>query len=542
MTIYVQLNRNRDAELENEYFNVYEGDEYAQSPFSITIVPGRISAQDCVATGDALLLRTAGQEGAISIAVSDAFANAISPSTGQRAGFNVAVVDIIDISILYQAEVTPEDDGTLTATYTIERAAQYRVNILYVGEQIICDDEVCPSPLVVEPDRITAAQCGAEGEGTTDAGAGLTASLIVSIRDQFGNLRSAGNDTVVSTLQVSGSEFTLDPTDLGDGTYSIEYVTTVAGQAVLSIQAWMEADSANVDISGSPFTVTVQYGTPVAAAMTASGEGLTDGVAGAEKEAALRAYDAYNNVVQVGGDVVMVTFYNAELDLTVSSASRDEAERGIAQVEDHKNGRYTVTWTLNPSGTYVMSATLNGEIITAIALTNQDDPDSTRQVFINYAATDVCFVAGDGIGDGTAGVPVTFSLQSMDAFGNRRLEDSDTIVVSRGSTENEISVETVYAQDGLYSVTYTQGTEPEDGQGAGQLSLIIRAGPDADNLMGTRTADNTQFSPFQLVIEPGTVTADSVRVRTSDGGLYASNAGQTATFGIIAEDIYGAPP
>lgn len=534
--MYVQLRGIEDIDNYLDILGASNPDSPDQpaSPFSITIIPGRISAAHCIATGEALLTRTAGEEGSVSISVSDAFGNTIAPTAGQRAGFNVAIVDIIDISILYLGSTIAESDGTLTTTYTIERAGQYRVNILYVGEQIICGDTVCPSPLVVAPDVITSEQSSAEGEGIAQAGAGITAAIIVSIRDQYSNLRSAGGDQVVATLQVAGASEELTVTDNDDGTYGIEYVTTVAGSAVLGIQTFINSAGSLADITASPFTVTVRYGTPVASAMTALGNGLEDTIAGSNREIALRAYDAYNNVVYEGGGDLVVTLYNSEANFTVSSADPPPVQ-GSASVADAENGRYTISYVLYPSGTYVLSAILNGEIITAVALTNPSDPTSTRNVFVNYAATDVCFV--DGVGDGVAGVPMAFTLQSMDAFGNPRLEDSDVIVVSRGNADNVINVETVYVQDGLYSVTYTQGMNPADGQGAGQFSLIVRAGPDVDSLLGTRTTDGSAYSPFQLVVVPGTVTAESVRVRTSDGGLYAANAGEEATFGIIAQDV-----
>ena len=120
---------------------------------------------------------------------------------------------------------------------------------------------------------------------------------------------------------------------------------------------------------------------------------------------------------------------------------------------------------------------------------------------MNYADTAECIVAGAGIGDGVAGVPTAFTLQSMDAFGNKRLEGGDTIVVSRDSVDNVMDVTVSYTTDGLYEISFTQGANPryagdpenEIEYEAGQVQLIVTAGKDADSLQSTRTGDGLLY-------------------------------------------------
>ena len=58
-------------------------------------------------------------------------------------------------------------------------------------------------------------------------------------------------------------------------------------------------------------------------------------------------------------------------------------------------------------------ATLNGEVVIAASRENRNDVNSIRLFQVNYADTAECIVAGAGIGDGVAGVPTAFTLQSM---------------------------------------------------------------------------------------------------------------------------------
>lgn len=164
----------------------------------------------------------------------------------------------------------------------------------------------------MNPEAIDATKCTALSAGEVapfTAATGIDAEVVVSIRDGYENLRSAGGDAVRVVLGIDGEDpLEVAPVDNLDGTYTIAFMTTKAGGATLEVSVDGTA------IAGSPFAIEVQYGTPVADGMTASvtgGEYST--VAGETRTMNLRAYDAYGNAVLVGGADVVVTLYNADV-------------------------------------------------------------------------------------------------------------------------------------------------------------------------------------------------------------------------------------
>ena len=92
-----------------------------------------------------------------------------------------------------------------------------------------------PPPRQVNPEAVDATRCTALSGGEAapfTAATGIDAEVVVSIRDGYENLRSAGSDAVTVILGIDGEDpLEVVPVDNLDGTYTIAFMTTKAGGA-----------------------------------------------------------------------------------------------------------------------------------------------------------------------------------------------------------------------------------------------------------------------------------------------------------------------
>eukprot|EP01048_Picozoa_sp_COSAG05_P000716 COSAG05_NODE_21_length_32397_cov_125.224008_1_plen_2044_part_10 len=442
----------------------------------------------------------------------------------------------------------------------------------------------------MSPDKLDPTKCSVEGAGISKAAAGISSTVVVYARDKFSNVRTAGGDKFLASLQVEGKTNTLQVNDTKNGQYIVVYNTQKSGEATLSIKVEVNrksgadcTDQTCVNVGGeksrSPFKISVSFGPPAAKSFTAAGNGLSSCTAGEAREIVLTAFDAFNNRVEEGGANIQMSVlaasnfkFTAATCKTAADGTKDttdsaqacssrngtytaskcsNGESGITKqdcttvsasvdISDSKNGRYTLRFTPTIKGTYALVATINGVQIPSISLSKSSDPNSQRTITVAYAKTDKCIVQQDGkavgrdgqpkLKNAKAGVPNKFTLQSTDRFGNYRLENSDNIKMLRsdGNSDLQKDLKISYEDKGVYSITWTVTQIPK----SSTKWLSIMAGPKGNEIQAWG-------SPFSPQVLPGGVSPNSVTLSVSAQGLYGAVAGFNATFGITAKDEFG---
>ena len=174
--------------------------------------------------------------------------------------------------------------SVIIVTYNIKKAGDYNVDLTSVGEDLVCvatglaampecqnkskiippkttcgrqhSKCCCPSKLTVYPDALDPAQSSVEGSGrliggttsgTKSSEAGVNTSVIAYSRDTYGNLRTAGGDTFLASLQVVGQNTPLTVVDWQNGSYLIQYSTEKSGQAILTVKVEVNRTSVCTD-------------------------------------------------------------------------------------------------------------------------------------------------------------------------------------------------------------------------------------------------------------------------------------------------------
>ena len=546
------------------FLPIQGGDDYPASPYQVTVVPGAIAASNCIAVGSALTTLTAGVEGVVTVSVWDAYNNEVVPNIGQRAAFVATVVDKLDISTSFPGTITPGEGNQIIIKYVVPLAPShdgfdYLVEITSLGEDLRCNptgnpgldpdgnayETSCPSQLTVPPDELDAAQSYAEGDAIDEDGytvaqrlgeapsiaqAGITSYVTVYARDQFENLRAQGGDSFSASLQNAEGDVPLQVDDNNDGTYTVQYNTQASGSALLTILILgIPAFPDGVALGGDgapPFEVQVTFGQPDPASITATGSGIQAScTAGDELTITLMMFDAFGNRVETGG---------ADVQLSVKSPSTNQT--AVVTIEDTDNGRYELSYTPTQADTYDLVGTIAGEQIASVTLTDPSDPASQRQIVVGYAATfpAKCVITPAVLPAPTCGQPNSFTLQSTDAYGNPRLEDSDKIIMTRadGSTDLEI-ISTTYEGSGLYRVTWSITKIPT----SKVRWLNVKTG-DASLPDDSSSLLPILGSPFSSDVLPGGISPDSIEVDATAAGLVSPTAGSNATFGISAKDEF----
>ena len=259
---------------------------------------------------------------------------------------------------------------------------------------------------------------------------------------------------------------------MADGTYRVSYTATLAGSYQLSVQTASGMDiycGLGVANKCSPFSLTVAPGVAVGSMseaqsdLTAVVDSLANAVAGQTGYFKVQAKDAYGNNLLQGGDDVAVNVF-------LASAPTQSYH---AAVQDLGAGLYSVIYTIPIVGTYTIAVTINSDPVQLCVTPVLDILGSSRtynglNTYSGAAAN--CVLAptgtltvvhgdlheqsstasGSGLQSAVVGVPQTFSVQSNDAFGNRRtgagsgdgMSDAFLVKLTGGSSGYEVLTST----------------------------------------------------------------------------------------------------
>lgn len=222
-------------------------------PFSPVVEPAQGSTESTRAEGAALSGFVAGEAATVVVTVRDLYWNYIG-----RGGDNVTArffgaaaalgrPPTATTGIEMPVEVTDNGDGTHTLTWTATVAGPYGLDLWLNGEPLKGSRiEVAPSP-------VSAATTFAYGTGVRFTTAGYRAYFTIQAADEFGNNVTYGGETF-NVLYSGASDTAKDVAkviDHGDGTYTVSYLTTLAGDFMLS--ATLKRNGIFQSIHGSPF-------------------------------------------------------------------------------------------------------------------------------------------------------------------------------------------------------------------------------------------------------------------------------------------------
>lgn len=354
------------------------GSPVADSPLLSRVAPGPTDPAHCSAT---VPHGEVGQPTVCSIIARDAQNNR------RTSGGDTVVVNISG-SNSGSATVTDHGDGSYTARYTPANRGTDQLAILIGGAPIGGSPFTSQvAGLVTAPERSTAT---VPAQGTV----GSTTVIVVQARDQDGQPRTSGGDTVV--VDVTGAN-TARPavTDRGDGTYVAQYRPGNLGADSVAITINGTA------IQGSPYASQVLPGATDPATTTAT---VPHGVAGQPTNLLVQARDQFGNPRGGGGDVVTVVVTGA------NAASPTAVDAG--------DGTYRASYTPQAAGTDRIAITINGSPIQGSPYPSAVTPAGVDQARSSLTATPAAAMADgaetivlnlflrDGYGNPVSGVPV----------------------------------------------------------------------------------------------------------------------------------------
>lgn len=459
----------------------FDGKEVKNSPFGVKVVPAAGSAANTVASGDGLTHATAGHAEKISVQVKDRFDNKVTKGGDAVAAKMHAGDQNVDV------DVKDNGDGTYTVTYDPKVAGEYTLDITLGGENI----KDAPFKPVVSPAGNDPSKAEVTGDGLKTVVAGETGHFAVQAKDNLGNKLQKGGNALAASF--SADNVPVDVKDNGDGTYAGSYVPTVTGDFKLDVQF------DGKEVPHSPFAVTVVPAAPDAKHTEAYGDGLHNAKAGEANGFKVQVKDRFGNKVTQGG-----------APITASITDKTDPEvSGPAEVHDNQDGTYDVKYpAIEKAGDYVVDVKLAEEGI-------KDSPFALKVAPNDHVESGNCYV--EGLGDSVAGVPVTVTVHSVDAFGNHSHAGGAKVSVALSGADN-LNADVKDNGDGTYSATYTPTV-------SGEYTVDVKVN-DVD----------VKENPFKITVNPAAV--DPKHCVAEGAGLSKAKCAKEASFKLFLKDRF----
>eukprot|EP01052_Picozoa_sp_SAG31_P022653 SAG31_NODE_1812_length_7215_cov_1.891934_1_plen_2312_part_01 len=379
------------------------------SPWLLSIVPAVPDLQNSYAIGPGVTSALAGIETSVWIVTVDYWTNECIEGGDE--------VHALIRGPRYPPEITAVDlgNGTYGVHYTLDLVGQYNVFVQ------LNDYRFGLSPLepFVSPGPAAAHMCIASGSATHTINAGEIAELYIQSRDANDNPRPAGSDTFEAILEhnetdVSGPPVTpvAVPLDVVDGVlYGHVAIFAPAGEWTMSVRLLNQAGLALGDISGSPFTVTLIEAPISPAHCTVTGDGATNFTAGDQGHVVITSRDRFGNLRSYSA-ATAVTF-SVQIAGPGDITSSPPAIAGYIGTESLRDGRYQFSWSADISGTYILTAELDG-------ISLQDCP---LAVNVTAGQTVLANSMFDGaVSRGEAGIFNTLMIHTHDISNNPRAQ------------------------------------------------------------------------------------------------------------------------
>jgi len=403
-----------------------DGDDIVGSPFTVTVSPAATAPLNTSVGGPGLTSAIAGYTAQFNMTVFDEFGNERESDgdsinvrfSGAAAGHGVC-------------EYLSIGQGTYLCSYTLTVTGSYDIELTVNG--VIIPNSYSIS---VSPGEIHGPTCNIYNTTLLDITllAGYSEFLTIQSRDQFGNELSTTTDDYVVNISDGTVSINASVTSLGAGQYNLSFTPTVSGVYQVSILL----DNIT-DIEGSPYTLTVLPGDPVASTSSViDGTGHSSAQSDVETNFVVQIRDAFSN------DLDSAVSTNPVFDTAVLAC--DTVDTTVSCSYD-QSGQYLCTYTPTESGACTLDMEMSGVPITGSPFSVAVSPGE-------ISAT-TCFA--HGISDGMAGVYETFTIQAQDVHGNNLTSGGHTFVavlVDTHSVYPDVAADITDNTDGTYTARY----------------------------------------------------------------------------------------
>lgn len=224
-----------------------DGIEIKDSPFSVSVVPGAVYPQNCIAFEEpnesGLTGGIAGTQQQFEIQLQDFYGNNITDISGKE--FDIAA--FVAGPTNQSAMITYTTNGQYTASYTLDKSGEYHLSVEINGTPIrIASGN---KSVFIEPAAVNPVDCFAIG-AEENAWAGFPSQFTVQLVDSFGNFITnvVEQPNIKVTIDYKHETGTTNITYLGKGVYEVLYKVSVAAIYTLTVEI------NGVNIQGSPFS------------------------------------------------------------------------------------------------------------------------------------------------------------------------------------------------------------------------------------------------------------------------------------------------
>ncbi|CAL5220286.1 g2271 [Coccomyxa viridis] len=312
-------------------------------------------------------------------------ANSVAPPAGHLPSSAANLRVSVKGSASVINEVRERKDGGLEVSHAAPVSGEYKISI-----------SIGPTPVPGSPFRVSCQQpYSCEKLSKVWTGAWEWRLLTANVLE---------GSTVLYPAEVRPSQ--------REGAYEVSFEPEMSG--VYRLAVYLEGGQA---LTGSPFPVRAKEDETVAASCKMYGGGLTRAVAGQETSFTIQAVDGRNNARLMGGD----TF-----DIEISGPGNAAPK---AEVTDNDDGTYTVQWSTDKAGNFLITAWLEECEVGGCAKACSVQPAEM--------CAERCSREGTGLSQAQAGEPTCFKVMSRDRFGNLQTAGGDDISVQVASAAGD---------------------------------------------------------------------------------------------------------
>jgi hypothetical protein len=428
-------------------------DSLAGSPKTIDIVPGPTSAALTRVSGAGTKMATAGMPASMLIQARDEYGN---PRTEGGDLFGLEVVEK-QTGARVRSSVSDLGDGTYSVIYTVTSSGGYGVD-LTVSQTVIA---MPSTDVMVSPAMAHGPTSVAQGFGLRSAVAGKTSKVSVWLRDIYGNSVAPDDQSLTISFKFADETIPTQTQKNARQTF-LYYMATQSGVYMLSLSSY------SVQLQGSPFKIVVSNGEVDASKCVADGFGMAQAVAGSVGTFGLFSRDSFLNNVTDGGHSFAVSMMHTP---TFSFIFLDAIDTDM--------GTYAVSYNVTRSGLYYLRITRKQTHIIGSPFAVTIAPDQ--------AAANATKIRGPIATSFTAGVPVSFCINSADRFGNQITQ----------SEVYSVQMQPLQGPHVSYDVTQDVGNGCIDlsfmptQAGTSDMSVLLYGLPIASMPVHTKVASNT---------------------------------------------------
>jgi len=388
---------------------------------------------------------------------------------------------------LQHKPIQDNGDGTYDSEYFPQRAGHYTVSIQLEIEGV--ESEIKGSPFSLVFKGAVPENTWADGPGLVGGKTGHKLPFTIHGVDSDGKPTQDGDEDYKVVIRGPSGEVHPDIHDKKNGEVDVTYVAENPGDYHIDVLL------SGVPIKDSPFTAKVKAA-PDASKSWAEGPGLNGTYQNVPTHFTVHARDAWNH--PVSGD---------DLKVTVEGHGHPDIK-----THDNGDGTYSVNYTVDTPGQFVITATLDGDAVknTPVTVKILENPDAS-----NTSAS------GPGVEGGFAKKRNPFVITTKNTAGEQLpLKDAphDAFHVSVHGPAGDVPIEDIVNHnDGTYSSAYS----PEK-HGDYKVDIKLYNAP-------------IQGSPFHLVIEG----ANAGNTYAEGPGLVGGKTGRDLPFTIFGVDADG---